>query len=93
MGRPKKYRFRSVLYKKRNCIRPYQALICIGVSPSEIFFGTWTKADVTTGLAGKLVSMEAGANASFKLTKAKKDLFSLDKLSKKLKLVISSVKT
>jgi hypothetical protein len=37
--------------------------------------------------------MEAGANASFKLTKAKKDLFSLDKLSKKLKLVISSVKT
>ena len=83
-----KFQFNHIRYH-----RPYQALICIGVSPSEIFFGTWTKADVTTGLAGKLVSMEAGANASFKLTKAKKDLFSLDKLSEKLKLVISSVKT
>ena len=41
----------------------------------------------------KFIEPSAGANASFKLTKAKKDLFSLDKLSEKLKLVISSVKT
>ena len=56
-------------------------------------FSESLKDDVTTGLAGRLVYMEAGANAFFKLTKAKKDLFSLDKLSEKLKLVISSVKT
>lgn len=49
--------------------RPYDALLCIGISPSDIFMGAWSKADVTTGKAGTLVSMEKGANASYKLTK------------------------
>ncbi len=49
--------------------RPYQALICLGISPDSIFFAMWSKADITTGVAGNLVSMEKGANASFKLTK------------------------
>ena len=49
--------------------RPYDALLCIGIGPTDIFVAAWTKADVTTGKAGTLVSMEKGANASYKLTK------------------------
>ncbi len=49
--------------------RPYDALLCIGVAPASIHVGAWSKADVTTGKAGNLVSMEKGANASYKLTK------------------------
>lgn len=58
--------------------RPYDALLCLGVSPHSIWFGIWTKASVTTDGAGKLVSMEKGANASYKLTKRKADLLPID---------------
>lgn len=49
--------------------RPYDAVLCLGVTPSSLYFGVWSKADVVTGKAGNLVSMEKGANASYKLTK------------------------
>ena len=49
--------------------RDYEAVFCLGVTPNNLFFGIWSKADVATGKAGKLVSMEKGANASYKLTK------------------------
>ena len=49
--------------------RPYEALLCIGITPASIYVGTWSKADVTTGGAGRLVSMEKEASASYKLTK------------------------
>lgn len=55
--------------------RPYDALLCLGISPDAIYFNMWSKADVTTGRAGNLVSMEAGANASYKLTKTPSQLF------------------
>jgi len=58
--------------------RPYEALLCLGVSPDNLYFGVWSKADVTTGKAGNLVSMEKGANASYKLTKTKEQLNMLD---------------
>lgn len=57
--------------------RPYQALICLGVSPNEIFFDIWSKSEVVTGKAGNLVSMEKGANASYKLTKKPRALKSI----------------
>ena len=50
--------------------RQYDALLCLGVSPEKLCFGVWSKADITTGKAGNLVSMEKGANASYKLTKS-----------------------
>lgn len=50
--------------------RTYQGLLCLGVSPTNLYFGVWSKGDVATGKAGSLVSMEKGANASYKLTKA-----------------------
>ena len=49
--------------------RPYDAVLCIGISPDAIYMGAWSKADIVTGKAGNLVTMERGANASFKLTK------------------------
>ncbi len=49
--------------------RPYDAAIFVGVAPDEIFFDCWSKADLVTGKAGRLVSMEAGANASYKFTR------------------------
>ena len=55
--------------------RPYDALLCLGISPDKIYFNLWSKAEVTTGKAGNLVSMEMGANASYKLTKAPAQLF------------------
>ncbi|MBC6416371.1 MAG: hypothetical protein GDA47_00870 [Rhodospirillales bacterium] len=49
--------------------RQYDALLCIGIAPCSIHAGAWSKAEVSTGVAGSLVSMEKGANASYKLTK------------------------
>tara|TARA_B100000686_G_C16027237_1_gene588869 strand:- start:29 stop:541 length:513 start_codon:yes stop_codon:yes gene_type:complete len=71
--------------------RNYDALLCIGISPNEIFFASWTAADVKTNKAGNLVTMEKGANASFKLTKKKSDLFSFDLFKNKIEEIISKV--
>lgn len=49
--------------------RPYDAVLCLGVTPNDLYFGVWSKADIATNKAGPLVSMEKGANASYKLTK------------------------
>lgn len=57
--------------------RPYQALLCLGIAPDAIFFNMWSKADVTTGRAGALVSMEKSGSASYKLTKRKSDMLSI----------------
>lgn len=54
--------------------RKYDAALCIGIGPGSIYFGMWSKADVSTGKAGALVTMEKGANASYKLTKRKDGL-------------------
>lgn len=54
--------------------RDYQALLCLGVSPANLYFGVWSKAEVSTKKAGRLVTMEKGANASYKLTKAPNQL-------------------
>jgi len=65
--------------------RPYDALLCLGVTPKELYFGLWSKADVVTGKAGNLVTMEKGANASYKLTKKPSNLFSIIEFKKKIK--------
>lgn len=57
--------------------RAYDAVLCLGISPATIYYGCWTKAEVTTGKAGSLVSMEKGANASYKLTKKPSQLESV----------------
>lgn len=65
--------------------RPYDAVLCLGVTPNELYFGLWSKADVATGKAGTLVSMEKGANASYKLTKKPRELFPIIEFEQRIK--------
>lgn len=65
--------------------RPYDAVLCLGVTPNELYFGVWSKADVVTGKAGNLVSMEKGANASYKLTKKPSGLMPITGFENKIK--------
>lgn len=73
------FQFNHVRYHRK-----YDALICLGVTPNEIYFNFWTKADVVTGKAGNLVSMEKSANASYKLTKRKNSLFPFSEFEKRI---------
>jgi hypothetical protein len=65
--------------------RPYDAAICLGIAPNSVLFDIWSKADIVTGKAGNLVSMEKGANASYKLTKRKSALRDIDEFQDVLK--------
>jgi hypothetical protein len=67
-----KFQFNHIRYH-----RTYEGLLCLGVSPTNLHFGVWSKADVTTNKAGRLVSMEKSANASYKLTKDPKHLYEI----------------
>lgn len=63
-GSKQTFQFNHIRYH-----RSYEFLLCVGITPRDIVFDAWTKADVVTGKAGNLVTMEKGANASYKLTK------------------------
>ena len=54
--------------------REYQALLCVGIGPEYILFDAWSKADVSTGNAGHLVTMDKGSSATWKLTKRQSQL-------------------
>lgn len=65
--------------------RKYDALLCIGISPDAIWFGVWSKADVATGGAGTLTSMEQGGASDFKLSKRKKSLKRIEEFERIMK--------
>jgi len=58
------FQFNHIRYDSK-----YDYLLCLGVTPDNLIFNIWTKAEVATGVAGNLVSMGKNQNASFKLTK------------------------
>jgi len=64
--------------------RKYEAVLCLGVSPNSLQFDLWSKADVVTGKAGNLVSMEKAGNASYKLTKRKNALHDIELFKEKI---------
>lgn len=64
--------------------RKYDAVLCLGVTPNKIYFRLWSKADIVTGKAGNLVTMEKGANASYKLTKKPSQLFPITSFEDKI---------
>ena len=64
--------------------RNYQALLCLGVCPNNLYFGIWSKSDVATNKAGALVSMEKSANASYKLTKTPNQLHEISKFKNEI---------
>jgi len=47
------------------------------IAPAELIFHAWTKADVATGKAVRLASMEKEGIASHKLTKKSKSLLDI----------------
>ncbi len=56
--------------------RKYDAAICLGVSPNDLFFCVLTKSEL---LQKPLVSMEKGANASYKWTLPRSELWPIKK--------------
>lgn len=78
-----KFQFNHVRYH-----REYDGLICLGISPTRMYLGMWTKSEVLTGKAGRLVSMEKNANASFKLTKSPHELQPVETLPDQLAVVV-----
>lgn len=64
----------------------------MGVSPEDIYFNVWSKADVSTGKAGSLVSMEKAGNASYKLTKKANQLHNIDKFQNVMQAFIKKYK-
>lgn len=72
--------------------REYEALMCLGVGPENIYFNIWSKADVATGKAGKLVSMEKSGSASYKLTKRQDGLKPIQQFEAEMRYFISNFK-
>lgn len=72
--------------------RDYDALLCVGITPEEIFFRAWSKADVTTSQAGRLIPMEKGTNASHKLTKKPGQLYPIDQFEIRIRELTNQVR-
>lgn len=64
--------------------RDYNTLLCLGVAPDEILFDAWRKGDVVEGKAGRLVTMDKGSSATFKLTKKRADLRPITEFADKI---------
>lgn len=60
--------------------RKYDLLLCLAVAPDWILFGLWGKGEVAEGKAGTLVRMAEGQSITFKLTRSKASLKSIDGL-------------
>ena len=71
--------------------RPYDAAIFIGVAPNQILFDSWSKADLVTGKAGRLVSMEAGANASYKFTRRPAQLHPIADFETRIRALVATL--
>lgn len=71
--------------------RPYDAVLCIGIAPGEVLFGCWSKADIATGKAGRLTSMEKGANASYKFPKQRSALLGIDQFETSIRALVSKL--
>ena len=78
------FQFNHVRYDSR-----YEFLLCFGVAPKTLYFRIWSKADVTTGKAGNLVSMGKNQNASFKLTKKPTHLYEILQFKDKLDQILT----
>ena len=69
--------------------RPYDALLCLGITPENILFDAWSKAEVVTGRAGRLVSMDKGSSATHKLTRRRGQLRLIDEFETHLLEIVT----
>ncbi|MCX8480823.1 MAG: hypothetical protein ORN58_02785, partial [Sediminibacterium sp.] len=63
------FQFNGVRYH-----RQYDFIFVLGIAPNNIYFNIYSAADIKTGKAGNLVTMEKGTSGSYKLTKKKSEL-------------------
>lgn len=71
--------------------RPYEGAIFIGIAPDRVLFDCWSKADLVTGKAGRLVSMEAGANASYKFTRRPAHLSPISDFETRIRALVATL--
>lgn len=71
--------------------RKYDAAIFIGIAPNQILFDCHSKADLVTGRAGGLVSMEAGANASYKFTRRPAQLHAISEFETRINALVATL--
>ncbi|RKU20363.1 hypothetical protein C6503_06110 [Candidatus Poribacteria bacterium] len=71
--------------------RDYQALLVLGIAPDEILFNAWRKGDVVEGKAGRLVTMDKGSSATFKLTKKPAELFPITEFTHRINEIARSL--
>ena len=72
--------------------RDYGGLICLGIAPDELRFGAWGKNTVVEDIAGRLVTMDKGSAATFKLTKKHSDLLPITQFADKISELVTSLK-
>jgi hypothetical protein len=72
--------------------RDYEAVLCIGIAPNDVYFNIFSKKQISSGEAGKLVTMEKAGEASYKLTKKKEKLFTFDFFENEIKNFIVKFK-
>lgn len=73
------YQFNHVRLHRR-----YDALMCVGIAPNDVFFNVWTKAAIATSDVGKLTNMEKGGANDFKLPKRRDQLHPINDFEKVL---------
>lgn len=70
--------------------RDYQALLVLGIAPSEILFNAWRKGEVWEGKSGRLASMDKDSSATFKLTKKPSELLSITEFTHRINEIAKS---
>ncbi len=71
--------------------RDYQAVLCLGIAPDTVLFDAWRKGDVSEGRAGRLVTMDRGSSATFKLTKKRSDLRPVSEFSERIGEIVEAL--
>lgn len=71
--------------------REYQAVLCLGIAPDMVLFDAWRKGDVSEGKAGRLVTMDRGSSATFKLTKKRSDLRQVSEFSERIREIVAAL--
>lgn len=71
------FQFNHIRYSRK-----YDALLCVGIGPANIYVAAWSKAEVATGKAGNLTSMEKGGSVSHKLTKKPSQMSQIEDFEK-----------
>ena len=71
--------------------RPYDAVLCLGVAPDAVLFDAWSKAQIVTGDAGNLVTMDRGSSATWKLTKRRDALRTIEEFEIHIRALTDSL--